>query len=364
MDFIPQIQPWIDGAELAELKKVLDSGFISENAATLEFERLIREFTGAKHALAYANGTLALAASLMALGIGASDEVIVPDITFAATSNAVILAGATPVLCDVESDYWQISPASMEAKITPKTKAVMPVHLYGMSADMDAIMRIAKAHNLRVIEDAAESIGSRYKGRHVGFTGDLGIISFYPNKTITTAEGAVVLTDNDGLAKEMYRLKNHGRDKKGVFIHDSIGYNFSFSDLHAAVGIAQMKKLPQILEKKKNIHGRYKESFAGMEDLKVLDAAPDTVSNYWFSNIQVPNAAALEDHLTRNKIGSRRFFHPLHKQPCYKNQYGSDADYPNSVLAFDTCLSLPSGYPLTDGQLEFVIKTIKEFYKA
>ncbi len=364
MDFIPQIQPWIDGRELAELKKVVDSGFISENTATQEFERLIREFTGARHALAYANGTLALAASLMAMGVGSGDEVIVPDITFAATSNAVILAGATPVLCDVENDYWQISPASLESKITANTKALMPVHLYGMTADMDAIMRIAKERKLRVIEDAAESIGSRYKGRHVGFIGDLGIISFYPNKVVTTAEGAVVLTDNDDLAKEMYKMKNHGREKKGVFIHDSIGYNFSFSDLHAAVGIAQMKKLPEILEKKKKIHAHYKESFAGIKELKVLDAAPDTVSNYWFSNIQVPSAAVLEEHLKQNNIGSRRFFYPLHKQPCYKNQYGLDADYPNSVRAFETCLSLPSGYHLTDEQQEFVIKTIKEFYKA
>jgi perosamine synthetase len=362
MALIPQIEPWIDDDELKEIVKVIQSTFISEHSATREFEKIVKEFTGAKHVVAYANGTVALAAALMVLGIKPEDEVLVPDMTFIATANAVILAGAQPVLCDIEKEGWQMSIESLKSKITAKTKVIMPVHLYGQSAEMDEIMSIAKEHKLLVLEDAAESIGTKYKNKQVGTIGDIGMISFYPNKIVTTGEGAVLMTDSAELAKELYKMKNHGREKKGIFIHESIGFNFSFSDLHAAVGISQMKKFNRIFEKKQNIYNTYKGSLADIPQISFYQHQAYVSPGYWFTNIQVPSAEKLEIFLRENGIDTRRFFYPLHLQPCYKGRFGSQ--FPNSLNAYNTGLSLPSSYGLSEEQQDHVITKLKEFFKT
>lgn len=363
MNFIPQIQPWIDSSELGEIKKVIESTYITENEATQKFEKMISDFTGAKYVIAYANGTLALAAALMAIGLKNGDEVLVPDLTFIATANAVILAGGKPVFCDIEELGWQISPESILKKISTKTKAIMPVHLYGIPANMPEIIRIAKENNLYVIEDAAESIGAKLNGIHVGRFGDIGMISFYANKIITTAEGGVLLTDNADLARELYKLKNHGRPVKGIFIHESIGFNFSFSDLHAAVGIAQMKKLDKILKKKEEIFNNYLMGLKDVKEVIIYEAPKNIAPAYWFTNIEVPDAETLETYLKVQGIGSRRFFYPLHRQPCYENKFGTDSDFPNSCKLFQTGLSLPSSYNLTKDEQDFVIQKIREYFK-
>lgn len=375
MDFIPQIQPWIDSDDLVEIKKVIDSTFVSENEATREFERMIGELTGAKYVVSYANGTLALAAALMVLGLKSGDEVIVPDMTFIATANAVILAGGVPIFCDIEANGWQISPSAIEAKITPKTKGIIPVHLYGMAADMDVIMALAKKNNLFVLEDAAESIGATYNGKHVGTIGEIGMISFYANKIITTAEGAVLLTSDENLAKELYKLKNHGRSVKGIFQHESVGFNFSFSDLHAALGISQLKKLPKILKKKEEIFQRYSDAFKDIPQISILNAEAHISPVYWFSNIEVEDASALENYLKKEQIGSRRFFYPLHLQPCYQDGSKSIVDvsaciianggkklFHNSLSAYVRGLSLPSSYSLSEEQQSLVISKVTEFF--
>lgn len=359
-DFIPQIQPWIDDTELQALKEVIDSTYITEHEKTKEFEAAFCKLTGAKHAVAYCNGTMALTASLLLLNLKPDDEVIVPALTFIATSNAVILAGGTPVLCDVDPNTFQMDLKSMEEKISPKTKAIIPVPLYGLSPDMDQIMAIAKEHNLFVLEDAAESIGTKWKDKHVGTFGDIGMISFYANKTVTTAEGGILLTNNEDIAKELYKMKNHGRPKKGIFIHESIGYNFSFSDLHAAVGLAQLSKLDKILAKKTELHKAYQ---AGLKaPVKFPTIHPELTASHWFVNIIVPDAEALQAHLEQEGIGTRRLFYPLHRQPCYQSKYGQDSDYPGAVQAFNTGLSLPSSYNLTDAQLQHIIQSINNFY--
>jgi len=216
---IPQIEPWVDESELRELRRVIDSTFLTEHDLTREFERMTAELTSAKHAVAVCNGTMALFTCVMALGIGPGDEVIVPDFTFIASANAVILAGAVPVLCEVREDTFCIDVARAEGLVTGRTKAILPVHLYGQSADMPEVMAFAKRHGLQVLEDAAEGIGVRYEGRHVGTFGDMGILSYYGNKTITCGEGGIVLTNNDALAKAAYRIKNYGRDRKGIYVH-------------------------------------------------------------------------------------------------------------------------------------------------
>ncbi|MGB8473794.1 MAG: DegT/DnrJ/EryC1/StrS family aminotransferase, partial [Candidatus Acidiferrum sp.] len=254
---IVQIEPWVDASELRELTRVIDSTFLVEHELTREFESMTAQLTGAKHAVAVCNGSMALFACLMAMGIGPGDEVIVPNFTFIASANAVILAGAVPVLCEVREDTFCIDVARAETLLTRKTKAIMPVHLYGQSADMHEVLGFAQRHGLQVLEDAAEGIGVRYDGRHVGTFGDMGILSYYGNKTITCGEGGIVLTNDDALAKAAYRIKNYGRERKGTYIHETIGYNFSFTDLQAAIGVSQMKKLSAIIAKKREIHDRY-----------------------------------------------------------------------------------------------------------
>ena len=231
---------------------VIDSTFVTEHDLTIEFESLTKELTKSAHAISITNGTLALFACIKALEIGPGDEVIVPNITFAATANAVILAGATPVLAEVSDNTFCIDIDSILENITTKTKAIIPVHLYGQSPDMNRIIKLAKDRSIYVIEDAAQGVGVTFEGKHAGTYGELGILSYYGNKTITTGEGGMVLTDNDDLAKKIYQLKNHGRSEKGTFIHESIGYNFSFTEMQAAIGIAQMKKLKRIKEKSRS----------------------------------------------------------------------------------------------------------------
>ena len=360
---ILQIEPWIDHAELEQLKRVIDSTFLTESALTKEFEGLVTEYTGSKYVVAVANGSMALVSGLLALGIGAGDEVIVPNFTFVASCNSVILAGAQPVFCEVDPKTFCIDPAKIEALITPRTKAIMPVHLYGQSADMPEILRIARKHHLKVIEDAAQSIGVVFEGEHVGQKSDLSIISFYGNKTITCGEGGVVMTQSKEIADKVYRLKNHGRSKRGTFVHEEVGYNFSMTEMQAAIGIAQMKKLPKIIQKKKEIAERYYSELKGIEGLEMAEIDPRCTPVFWFTSLLTPYRESLENYMKSFQIQTRRFFCPLHLQPCYQNRATASSAFPVSETIYEQGLSLPSSYSLTYEEQSFVINTIKEFFR-
>jgi perosamine synthetase len=362
---IVQIEPWIDESELRELQRVIDSTFVVEHELTREFERMTEKLTGCKHAIAVCNGTMALFVGLKALGIGPGDEVIVPNFTFIASANAVILAGATPVLCEVKEDTFCLDVAKAEQAVTRRTKSVMPVHLYGQSADMNEVMAFAKRHGLSVIEDAAEAIGVRFAGKHVGTFGDVGILSYYGNKTVTCGEGGMVLTNNDALAKAARRLKNYGRDQKGTFVHESIGFNFSFTDLQAAVGIAQMRKMPAIVRKKREIHDRYVEELRDLPDFQpvYIDSRCEPV--FWFTSFLCPDPEALSSYLQARNIQTRRFFYPLHLQPCYadrKHIRFTDADFRVSERIYERGISLPSAYRLSVEEQTLIIEQIHRFY--
>jgi perosamine synthetase len=362
---IVQIEPWIDESELRELQRVIDSTFVVEHELTREFERMTEKLTGCKHAIAVCNGTMALFVGLKALGIGPGDEVIVPNFTFIASANAVILAGATPVLCEVKEDTFCLDVAKAEQAVTRRTKSVMPVHLYGQSADMNEVMAFAKRHGLSVIEDAAEAIGVRFAGKHVGTFGDVGILSYYGNKTVTCGEGGMVLTNNDALAKAARRLKNYGRDQKGTFVHESIGFNFSFTDLQAAVGIAQMRKMPAIVRKKREIHDRYVEELRDLPDFQpvYIDSRCEPV--FWFTSFLCPDPEALSSYLQARNIQTRRFFYPLHLQPCYADREHirfTDADFRVSERIYERGISLPSAYRLSAEEQTFIIEQIHRFY--
>jgi perosamine synthetase len=362
---IVQIEPWIDDSELRELERVIHSTFVTEHELTREFEAMTARLTGSKHAIAVCNGTMALFVCLKALGIGSGDEVIIPNLTFAATANAVILAGAEPVLCEVREDTFCIDMEKAKALVTKRTRGVMPVHLYGQSADMTAVIAFARQHRLKIIEDAAEGTGVRFNGQHVGTFGEMGILSYYGNKTVTCGEGGVVLTNDDALATAAYQLKNHGRKKKGTFIHESIGFNFAFTDMQAAIGIAQMKKLPQIVLKKREIRDRYVEKLRELKSFLPVQIDSRCEPVFWFTSFLCENPEELSLFLANQNIQTRGFFCPLHQQPCYadgKHIRNIDRDFRISEQIYKRGISLPSSYSLTDEEQSFVIGQIRRFY--
>ena len=359
---IIQIEPWINNEELKQLKRVIDSTFVTEHKLTKEFEEKIKDLTGSKYAVSITNGTAALYCCLKALDIGPGDEVIVPDLTFIASANAVIMAGAKPVFCDVTKNNFCFSVKSAEKVLTKNTKAIMPVHLYGQSANMKEIMEFAKNKNLFVIEDAAQGVGVKYENKHVGTFGDCGILSFYGNKTITCGEGGIILTDNEDLAKKCYRLKNHGRDGKGIFVHEHIGFNFCFTEMQAAIGLAQLTKLNKIIEIKKNIHDRYVDGLSDVTELAIPSVDKKIEPVHWFTSILTDKREELQNYLSSQNIQTRLFFYPLHKQPCYEYMK-IDNEFPNCLEAFEKGLSLPSAYSLTPEMQDVVINSIRKFFK-
>ena len=358
---ITQIEPWIDHEEMEQLKRVIDSTFVVEHSLTQEFEIKICELTGSPYAVAITNGTVALYCCLKALDIGPGDEVIVPNMTFIASANAVIMAGAIPVLAEIREDTFCIDVDKIKKCITPRTKAIMPVHLYGQSVEMEELLQLARKYNLKVVEDAAQGVGVRYNNRHVGTFGDLGILSFYGNKTITCGEGGIILTADEELRNKCYRLKNHGRDAKGTFMHHHIGYNFCFTEMQAAIGIAQLNKLPLIIQKKKEIHDLYCERLSGLS----TDFVPVTILEncepvFWFTSFLCSRKTELVRFLKEHGVQAREFFYPLDKQPCYSNEEVRKlGNYQSSMKVYEAGISLPSSYNLTAEDQERVITLIE-----
>ena len=357
---IPQIEPWIGEEELQEVTQVILSTWITEGEKTALFEQKFAAFTEAKHAIAVNNATIGLYMCLKVLGIGPGDEVIVPDFTFIATVNSVIMAGAEPVLVDIDRQTFNLEPKGLEAAITPRTKAIIPVHIYGQAADMEAINQIAKRYGLFVVEDAAQGVGVRFQGKHVGHLGDVGCFSFYGNKTMTTGEGGMITTDDDEIAGKCWMLKNHGRTKKGTFVHEHIGYNFCFTDLQAAIGLAQMSKLDTILQKKTQNLKLYKAYLADVEEVEFPDHDPRCETVAWFTNILVADPQQLQDYLAQEGIGTRRFFYPIHRQPCYEGKLGKE--FPNVEYAYAHGLSLPSSATISDEQIRMACEKIRSLY--
>ena len=360
---VKQIEPWIDSSELTYLKEVIYSTYVNESAMTQRFEQRISKTFGATFVSCMANGTMALYSALVACGIGPGDEVLVPNITFIATSNAVILSGATPVFVDVNNSDYTLDPVCCEKAINKNTKAIIPVQLYGRTCDMDSVNQLASKYSLKVIEDAAQAVGVRYKNRFAGTLGNIGVFSFYSNKTITTGEGGCILTEDKDLFNSCYSLKNHGRDRKGTFVHEKIGYNFCFTDLQAALGMAQLDKLKSIIELKKQIHDRYLNDIRWNPSYIIpLHTHSYNVPVHWFTSIIVEDRHRLEVFLADNNIETRRFFCPLHIQPCYRYMGISSHSFNNSLYAYEHGLSLPSAAKLEQDRLEYTINLINKFY--
>jgi perosamine synthetase len=351
---IPVSEPNISERESEYVLDAVRSTFVSSFGPYLDrFEREFAKFVGATHAIAVANGTVALHLALSVLDFRAGDEVIVPNITFIASANMVRICGAVPVLADVDAATWNMSPASVERLITPRTRAIMPVHLYGNPCDMDALARIADKHGLIIVEDAAEAIGARFGGRHVGTLGRVGTFSFYGNKTITTGEGGMVVTDDAALAARMRLLKSHGMSPTKKYWFDEAGFNFRMTNVQAAIGCAQMERIDELVAKKRHIASLYDRWLAPSIG-RVVEQSGGSHS-YWMYSALLPDGVDRDrfaEALRQRQVDSRPIFYPLSDMPPYRDARFELSPAARRVAAQG--LSFPSSTRLTDEQIKTV----------
>lgn len=341
------------------INKVLDNNFVNEGPLATKLEEAIAKLVGAKYAIATTSCTAGIFLTLKALGIGHGDEVLVPDMTFIATANAVDLTGAKPVLVDIDPSTFTISTDALVKAITPRTKAIVPVHVTGRGADMTQILSIAKEHSLLVVEDAAEALLSKQNNSYLGTLGAAGCFSFSPNKTITTGQGGMIVTNDPELHVRLRMLKDQGRPVRGTGgddRHDVVGYNFKFTDLQAALGLGQLQKLTERTARMKRIHELYAENLKGIKEITIFKSTSEEIPQW--TDALVENRDELVDHLKQQNIDSRKYWFPLHQQLAYKLP---DNSFPNSTSLSPQALWLPSAFTLTDEDVRMVCSKIKTF---
>lgn len=320
--YIPVAQPNLKGNELKYVTDALLSTWISSTGKYIDqFESGFTEYINMQYGVSTSNGTTALHLALMALGIGEGDEVIIPDLTFAATINAVLHANATPVIVDVDEESWCINPIEIEKAITQNTKAIIPVHLYGQPCDMDAIMKIAKKYNLKIIEDCAEAHGAMYKNKIVGSFGDISCFSFFGNKIITTGEGGMCLTNSKELDTRLRQLRDHGMNKDRKYWHDMVGYNYRMTNIQAAIGCAQLERIDEILAWRQKIEDEYIKIFSKYSYIKSQNKIQGSKKVPWLVSALIFEKDINEfvEHFKNNKIDIRNFFYPLSSMDIYKS---------------------------------------------
>lgn len=359
----PLYQPDLSGNEKRYVLDCLDSTWISSKGRYIEqFETRFSACVGAEYSVAVCNGTVALHLALVTLGIGPGDEVIVPTLTYIASVNAITYTGASPVFVDSLPDTWQMDPADVKRKITPRTKGIMAVHLYGHPCDMDALTDLAREHDVFLIEDCAEAFGTRYKGTHVGVFGDIATFSFYGNKTITTGEGGMVVTDDKTLFERAKHFKGQGLAAHREYWHDVVGYNYRMTNICAAIGLAQLERAEEFLRKKALLADAYRKGLAGLP-LEVHGQYGDATHSYWMISILVKNAsdrAGLRTHLAHSGIETRPLFHPVHTMPMYAARYQRHPVAEN--LAWRG-INLPSWPGLDAGQVQQIVSAIRGYFE-
>ena len=322
---LPVASPSLGGNELRYVTDCLLTGWISSAGKYVtRFEEMFAEFCGTKHAVTTSNGTTCLHLALVALGIGPGDEVIVPSLTFIATANAVAYTGATPVFVDSEVETWNMDPVAVQQAISPRTKAIIPVHLYGLPVNMERLLALADAHKLMVVEDAAQAHGALFHGRRAGSIGIAGTFSFYGNKTITTGEGGMLVTNDDEVADRARLLRDHGMSKTRRYWHPVIGYNYRMTNMQAAVGVAQMERVESILEHKRSNAREYTRRLDGIHGVSLQRIPSGLISTHWLFSFAVnDNASITRDELmtalAAEGVETRPVFPPVHKMPPYDN---------------------------------------------
>lgn len=359
---LPVAEPLLGERELQYVMECVLTGWVSSAGKFVrQFEEMFAAFCGARYAIATSNGTTALHLALLALDIGPGDEVIVPTLTFIATANAVTYTGAHPVFVDSEPETWNIDAEQIERVITSRAKAIIPVHLYGHPANMDAILDIADRHRLAVVEDAAEAHGARYKGHRVGAIGDIGCFSFYGNKIITTGEGGMVVTNRGDLAQRIRILRDHGMSLERRYWHPVLGYNYRLTNLQAALGVAQMERIEAILMIKRRIAQTYTDGLRDIPGLTLPPQAPWAENIHWLYSVLVDEKVfgmGRDDLMTalRNQaVDTRPLFPPVHTQPIY----ATGQCLPVAEQLASQGLSLPSAVNLNLNDVEQVVRSIR-----
>lgn len=360
---IPIYQPSLSGKEREYVLDCIDSTWISSKGKYISlFEEQIAAHQHVQHATSVCNGTVALHLALLALGVGAGDEVIVPTLTYIASVNAVTYTGATPIFADVLSNNWQIDPEEIRKKITSSTRAIMVVHLYGHPCDMEQIMAIANEHNLYVVEDCAEAFGSLYKGKPVGSFGHISTFSFFGNKTITCGEGGMVITNDKTLIERAIHFKGQGLAAHRQYWHDAVGYNYRMTNICAAIGVAQLEQADDFIRKKRQIADWYKVGLNSLP-LEIHNEDDDVFHSYWMVSIltQTPlEREQLREHLLGKGIETRPVFYPVHTMPMYSSKFQR---YPVAENIGWRGINLPSWPGLTQDQVCFTCNAIIEFYR-
>jgi perosamine synthetase len=369
MSFIPVAQPIIGEKEIAYVTDAVRSTWVSSIGPYIDrFERAFADYVRVPHAIAVCNGTAGLHLVLHALGLGPGDEVIVPDLTFVATAHAALLTGATPVFVDVERDTWCMDPAAVRRAITPRTRVIIPVHLYGHPADMGALLPLAQEHGLLVVEDAAEAHGSEVGGQKVSSLGQAGVFSFYGNKVITTGEGGMVTTKDDALASRLRYLKDHGMRPQRRYYHTELAFNYRMTNLQAALGLAQLEQIETFIEQRRKVYQWYAAGLAGLPDVVLNSERPGVRNVYWLASIILTEACRWQREefmqaLRAREIDSRPFFVPMHQLPHLVRfrTVGKHCDAcPESERLGARGLSLPTGGHLSEEQVAFICQSIRE----
>jgi perosamine synthetase len=366
--FIPVNEPLLDGNEKKYLIECIDTGWISsEGPFVKKFEEFFASRVGRKYGIAVSNGSVAMDAAIIALGIKAGDEVIMPAFTIISCAAAIVRIGAIPVVVDSDPLTWNMDISQVEEKITPRTKAIMVVHIYGLPVDMDPLMAIARRHNLKIIEDAAEMHGQTYNGRPCGSFGDISTFSFYPNKHITTGEGGMIVTDNEEIAVHCRSLRNLCFKPEKRFVHDELGFNFRMTNIQAALGLAQLERLDTFVERKRIMGRYYSESLSSLKGIQLpFPKMPYAENIYWVFGMVLQEEIPFDAEQAMKKlavlnIGSRPFFWPMHEQPVFKKMgLFKEVSCPVAERLARRGLYIPSGLALTKNQMEYVAAGVKE----
>lgn len=358
----PVYQPFVDTLEKAYVNECLDSGWISSKGRFVSlFENDFSKFSGIEHCVAVSNGTVALHLALLSLGIGLNDEVLVPTFTYIASVNSIKYCNATPVFIDCDAQNWQLDLDLVRKAITPRTKAIMAVHIYGSTCDLSELRALCDEFGLCLIEDCAEALGSKFLSQHVGNYGDVATFSFFGNKTITTGEGGMVCTNNLDIYQRLVKLKGQGLADNREYWHDIVGYNYRMTNIQAAIGVAQLGRVCDILKEKSRVHELYLKYLKNNHDVFFQLDLPQTTSSYWLTTILLREGVdreKLRERLKINGVETRPAFFPVHTMPIYD---GSIGDYPISENIASRGVSLPSYPELTENDIKYICEIIVDF---
>lgn len=371
---IPVSGPWITEREVRYVADAAQNAwYANHNAYHARFEKAFSEYLGVRHTMALPSCTSAIHLALMALGVGPGDEVVVPDVTWIASAAPVSYVGATPVFADIDPSTWCMSEAGLRACLTPKTRAIIPVDLYGSMPDWDALRRVARDAGVPIIEDAAEAVGSRYQGRPAGSFGRLGVFSFHGSKTLTTGEGGLLATDDEALFKRAQFLRDHGRPPGDRFFHNTeVAHKYKMSSLQAALGLAQVERVEELVTRKREIFGWYRARLARTPGLALNAEPAGTVNSYWMNTVVLDPRFKLDKRelmgrLDAYQIDSRPFFFPLSSLPAYAGLPQASEARARNTVSYDISprgVNLPSGLNLTEADVDYVCRSLLEILGA